>query len=187
MAQWLSRVGALEDIRAETFDNETCLSAAMEFFRKRDHPHHHPSMLPWVILNGGANDESGHVDQLCFVGRPKARKSLVAELQETVQEYMVFTRLILPAICIAPGLSLKRIRLETSPESLKYSPLSRLNGLEMTVVLLVADYVGVVRGRCLRNLRELTRTCSNTFDDQGVELESDDEYEWERVEMNSFN
>ena len=68
--------------------------------------------------------------------------ALQSAINAHIENHSNFTTLILPAIC-AP--------FRTSPGTCH---LPKICGLEDSVVALIADFSGVVRGRQLRNLRE---------------------------------
>jgi len=95
-----------------------------------------------LICNGAANNTStGHIDASVV---PTLRglsqlPALQSAINAHIENHSNFTTPILPAI---------------------YAPfrgtchLPKIRGLEDSVVALIADFAGVVRGRQLRNLRE---------------------------------
>jgi hypothetical protein len=100
----------------------------------------HQFMLPWLVINGAANHCTwGHVDERLLrrdLRGEGVKERLVAELDPTIRMSAVFSGVVLLATRSGA------------------SPLSRLRGLERTVLRDIADFAGVLRGRCLRNARE---------------------------------
>ena len=89
--------------------------------------------------------------------------SLQSAIRAHIGNHSNFTTLILPAVCApirGPPTSLERAAPHTRSRKrpMRTSPgtchLSKICGLEDSVVALIADFAGVVRGRQLRNLRE---------------------------------
>ena len=136
VAQWLFGAGAAEDVRTAHRDGIT--------------PMHwvwiegNLEVVQWLICNGAAtNTLTGHVDlSIMATFRNEIMKSRLPGLQSAMNMHLAnqsnFIALILPA----------------AYNSSAPCHLPRLRGLESSVVALIADYVGVVRGRNLRNLRE---------------------------------
>jgi ankyrin repeat protein len=159
VAKWLYEVGAAEDI--QTKDSHGCTPLLYASVYNRD------SSILWLVLQGAANDEtSGHVDAAILkrniptyksLSRVALRKDLVALLNQ----HSVFLRLVLSAtrsvqaesdVATPFVRSALRPKQPAAPQEL--SPLKLLCGHEATLVALIADFVGVVRGRRLRNARE---------------------------------
>ena len=94
------------------------------------------------ILNGAANGDDGHVDQAILqdnYGRHASlRALLLAAFQESVTVHATFVALVLRAPPVGPA-----------PRAL-----ALLRGHSGMLLRRVADFVGVVRGRQLRNVRE---------------------------------
>ena len=160
VVKWLFEVGSAEDIRTLTTQGNNPLKyAALRF---------NHSVVTWLVLHGAASDEfSGHVDHLTlFRDMPTAEKNpyrktvsgenkkvrsvLCKDIVALLYAHQVFTSLILPAT-----------RFGRAAEGSfaagvlnKLSPLTALCGHEETLLVLIADYLGVIRKRQLRNARE---------------------------------
>ena len=171
VATWLYEVGASDDIRYEN-----SMGYILECYDDMSEP-----TILWLVLHGAAHDEArGHVDASlvkCMVYRMDFQGIINYPFRQTLDallgEHLTFTRLVLPAVmttldvppaatssdaaCYAaagpPGLnaqsSKKPLAAQPTP------PLTLLCGHEKTLLALIADYVGVVRGRQLRNAREV--------------------------------
>ena len=126
----------------------------------------HLEVAQWLICNGAANNTStGHIDaSVMDTLRGLERLPEVQSFINThVTNHSNFTTLILPAVCApfrGPPTSLERAAPHTRSRKrlMRTSPgtchLPKICGLEDSVVALIADFAGVVRGRQLRNLRE---------------------------------
>ena len=149
MAQWLFKVGAAEDIRTASNADSTPLSKACIC--------DHLDVAQWLILEGAANNvTTGHVDQGILTrdvrqsDRPSIRRSLV----RLIDAHCVFARLVIPATCIVSATTTAESSHHQRPGEASNCLLPRLVGHEETLLSLVADFVGIVRGRELRNARE---------------------------------
>ena len=150
VAQWLFDRGAAEDVRTAADGGYTPINIACR--------NGHLEVAQWFILNGAANNTStGHVDESIirtFFASVRLQKSM----KELLAVHINFTVLLLPAVCDFPRSSLfglwTRIRQKIMRTSPGLCQLPRLRGLESSIVAHIADFVGVVRGRQLRNLRE---------------------------------
>ena len=132
VAKWLYEVGAAEDIRTKNHKEGTPLQVASS--------HDQHSTVYWLILQGAANDESsGHVDAGILQSILNRHSAFSKNLATLLKDYWNFVCLVLPACYIA---------------SQTPSLLPLIGGHGGRVVRLVADFVGVARGRQLRNARE---------------------------------
>ena len=175
VAEWLFQNGAALDIRKKDATGRTPLRAASF------HGHIHvvkwlfasgasaditvvgnsmsplragsayPDLTLWLILHGAASSRSGHVnnevlDRDVIPGAtPKSLICMRQSLADTVAEHSVFTRLVLQAVCTMPE----------DQRALRHrSALHKLHGHESGTLALVADYLGIKRGRQLRIIRE---------------------------------
>ena len=96
-----------------------------------------------LILNGSANGDDGHVNPAAFqdnYGRHASlRPLLLAAFQESVTVHATFVALVLRAPPVGPA---------------PLRALTLLRGHGGMLLRRVANFVGVVRGRQLRNARE---------------------------------
>ena len=154
VARWLFEVGAAEDTRTPSNSGKTPMSLACS----KDHF----NVAEWLILVGAANNTTGHVDEgtLADAVQPTTTRRIISwSLRSLIDAHAVFTHLVVPATCIVRSSStssatvapnIKKQRSQQTDECM----LPRLLGHEETLLSLVADFVGVVRGRKLRNTRE---------------------------------
>jgi ankyrin repeat protein len=171
IAKWLFEVGAADDINAKPNGGNAPIWHALivgllptvqwlvdvganikdaRFFARGVED---IDMTTWLILNGAANDDSGHIDAaLLFrspytlpngVGLTTTRNQRVKKcdlfkscLYPILSQHFTFTRVILTATLFSS------------------TCFALLRGYENTVLVLIADFVGVARGRILRNARE---------------------------------
>jgi hypothetical protein len=100
-------------------------------------------MVQWLVLRGAANGKDGHVDPAAI------RKQVPTEVFPFLAQLLVDTLNHRAAF----GLVLLASLLDGSVNPARMSPLRKLRGQALALSL-VADFLGVVRGRGLRNLRE---------------------------------
>ena len=97
----------------------------------------------WLLSKGAGNEDHEHVDVdslgEAFIEDKTGRLAQAARrsLKKALRFMLLFSAVVLPAVRFTPS-----------------SPLHFLRGHEATLLLLVADFAGVVRGRELRNTRE---------------------------------
>jgi len=150
VAKWLFAVGAAEDIRTKDDDDWTPMRIACI------QTHHHVAL--WLILQGAANNDEGHVDPAILQQDVPAlfRPGLIQPLQLLGNEHKAFTSLVLTAVRFAyepqEDNSLRQAKRRAGPTP--RCALALFRGHEDGVLLLIADFAGVVRGRQLRNARE---------------------------------
>ena len=168
VAQCLFGHGAAEDVRTAINNSNTPMHLACQ--------EGHLEVAQWLLLHGAANNTStGHIDEY-FVGQClsegtlQQRKELEQSLERLQADHSNLVALVLSAVCemsrdplLGTGISLEKSepnthvgknKLMLMRTSQSTCHLRKLRGLESSVVALIADFVGVVRGRQLRNLRE---------------------------------
>ena len=140
-AKWLFEVGAAEDIHTVTLKGCSTLEAvcSTDFSWGPDRT----PMVHWLVLQGVANGEDGHVDRRVLRRALPNRKPLKKLLCATLSQHRSF-------FCMLMGLFEKRSAKKARGRECF---VHKLQGHEL-VLSLVADFVGVVRGRALRNARE---------------------------------
>ena len=126
----------------------------------------HLEIAQWLICNGAANSTStGHIDASVMdtLRGLERLPALQSAINAHIKNHSNFTTLILPAVCApfrGPPTSLERAapHIRSRKRLMRTAPgtchLPKICGLEDSVVALIADFAGVVRGRQLRNLRE---------------------------------
>ena len=148
VAQWLFGAGAAEDVRTASRSGGTPMLWACS--------NGHLEVAQWLICNGAAtNASTGYVDASVMetsgaVRMPRLRRAI----ETSISNNSNFTSLILPAICdLHGGLCGSSTSIENEHlRFLRPCHLSKLRGLESSVVAYIADFLGVVRGSQLRNL-----------------------------------
>jgi hypothetical protein len=148
VAKWLFDVGAADDIKTADDYSRHPLQIACD----EDHLH----VSQWLILAGSANNPvTGHVDASTLSrGVPeKYRLAIASSLRSLVHDHAVFTRTVVPATCLVrtPAAVVAANKRQGIARACL---LLRLVGHEETLLSLVADFAGIVRGRKLRNARE---------------------------------
>lgn len=145
VARWLIEVGAAEDIQTENANQMTPLGEAL-FFRKL-------SLVAWLVLQGAACGADGHVQRALIApqarpgfGWPALRLRFTTLLNR--QSAFVFFLLSIASPTPVAG---------TPVAAAAASPLALLRGHEATLLPLVAEFAGVLRGRKLRIAREIER------------------------------
>ena len=117
-----------------------------------------------LLVHGGANDQSGHVDEtvICNLCVKKCQSVLLKCVGHLIGDRTNFVRLVLPAVRLPSRTNVsshghvkaqapKRARLlDSSPSSF----IHLLLGHKETLSQLIADYIGVPRGCQLRNVRK---------------------------------
>jgi len=172
VVKWLFEVGA--DIRSEGSILDTPLNIACRCGNL--------GVGLWLLLQGAANGADGHVDQ-DFLGNSvpsHCHRSLTILLQRQVDKHATFTSTVLTAT-INPATPITKKPSTTSPRSRQTScALSLLHGHEGGVLPLIADFVGVLRGRQLRNAREVLTVLVLFAEEEDEADQSDvgDEDDW---------
>jgi len=155
VAKWLFEMGAAEDIRTTSIGCKTPLAMSC---RNID-------VATWLILQGAANDDDGHVDPAILQRAVHAgnRPRLIPPLQLLVNENASFQFLVLTAarFTAAPQKGALLHDSEKRANSTPRCALELLRGLEGSVLRLIADFAGVVRGRQLQNAREALHAFSH--------------------------
>lgn len=97
-AKWLFEVGDAEDIKSSgtsIFKDPLALAASKD----------RPLITAWLVLQGAANDKSGHADEAILArdifSETKPRADLHQNLSALLDNHLIFTTLVLPAICNA--------------------------------------------------------------------------------------
>ena len=153
VAKWLFGAGAAEDVRTADRGGRTPMLFACR--------NGHLEVALWLICNGAATNTSTGLIAASIM-QNRAVNNIATKLRSAINVHITnqsnFTTLILPAICKFPRVPLQEDPLASLERALRVSPgschLAQLCGLESSVVVLIADFAGVVRGRQLRHLRE---------------------------------
>ena len=151
VVQWLVAVGS--DIHTTSDHGDTPLHVSFL--------HGHINCMEWLVLEGAANAKTGHVSQEIlsrdvFAG-PHAL-SLRGRLQLVIELNRQLRHLLLPAVYCQQHASSYQSKSNCTTDSKKVLTrsclLHRFCGVSSSIFPIVADFLGVVRGRKLRNVRE---------------------------------
>jgi len=146
IARWLyEEAGASEDIYVASTGTTTLAAACSNSGF---------DVMTWLILKGAANHTAGpwagHVSVFTLakeVIKPEARSVLGSNLHKIIDLNRVFTTVFLPGV-YATEFALKRSKCGVK------SPVCSLRGYESVLIRHIADFLGIHRGRALRNARE---------------------------------
>jgi hypothetical protein len=153
----VEETAAVGDIRRETLQGSTPIALAGRAG--------HIKLLHWLALHGGLNYQStngGRVNPAAVMKDIYFQWSLLSFVRQTLAERDSFLCLVLTG---------------TLPDTAEPSPLSSLCGVP-ELRYLIATFVGVQRGRALRNARELAALLgANLGDESEDDSESESESE----------
>ena len=153
VCRWLFEVGAAEDIRKANNNGTTPMMVACL--------QGHLSVMKYLILNSALNhpvsgtekesDAAGHIDQTIFEHdvQPSHRPTLFDWAQKLLSSHTLFVDVVLPASVVLQA-RCARQRRRVSPRRRCYLLLLPRRMLEM-----LRMFLGVEKGRTLRNVREL--------------------------------
>lgn len=133
VAMWLYKVGAADDIRSTNTDGWTPMYAAVEQQRF--------DVVQWIFHLGGLDIGAGIYSQ----------QHLQRFFHPLHHVHAAFFSLVLPAVRFR---TLLIPTFDAKAQTLAPSALALLRGHEETVLSLIADFCGVVRGWQLRHVRE---------------------------------
>lgn len=125
LVKWLFEVGAADDIHTRSNSGATPLIIAQDC-----------EISSWLILQGACNDGNGHIAADILERDARNLTDISFALSDLIDQHALFSRLVIPAA------------------TLSLSHLTLLSGHEETILALIADFLGVIRGRLLRNARE---------------------------------
>jgi len=112
--------------------------------------HGHLSVCQWLIFNGALNDEDDHVDEIIIRDVRSSNKQSAAALQTWSQEmisiHSTFLNVVLRSSVLIP----------LSQQHVPPQQRCRLPMLDRGVLEVVGSYLGLVTGRELRNVREVS-------------------------------
>jgi len=146
--KWLFKMGS--DIHGKCTLGQTMLEQYYRFGLGRQ-----PGVPQWLILQGAANDrDSGHIDPMVIQRDvfPAERSALRATLLELIDQHRMFVTLVLPALASRPPPAPPPQT--TAQVSVRARTAMAKDSHTGKNMMLIADYVGVVRGRQLRNAHE---------------------------------
>ena len=142
VCQWLFEVGASADITRANNDGTTPMLIACQ--------KGHLSVCQWLILNGALNDEDDHVDVNIIIRdvstNPQSAAALQTWSQETISIHSTFLNVVLRGSVLVP----------LSQQHVPPQQRCRLPMLDRGVLEVVGSYLGLVTGREIRNVQEMS-------------------------------
>ena len=117
-------------------------------------------MCQWLILNGALNDEDDHVDQYIisrdFNTNPQSATALQAWSQEMISIHSTFLNVVLRGSVLVP----------LSQQHVPPQQRCRLPMLDRGVLEVVGSYLGLVTGREIRNVQEVSAVFAAVLDQE---------------------
>ena len=152
VCQWLFEVGASADItRANNDDTTPMLIACHE---------RHLSVCQWLILNGALNNEDDHVDEDIIIRavrtNPQSAAALQTWSQEMISIHSTFLNVVLRGSVLVP----------LSQQHVPPQQRCRLPMLDRGVLEVVGSYLGLVTGREIRNVQEVSAVFAAVLDQE---------------------
>ena len=144
ICQWLFEVGAAADITKANDAGQTPLHMACR--------QNHHSVCEWLICNGALNNPSdGHVDT-SIVRRDISRSNeyLLTWANNTLAVHDIFLNVVLLASVVLP----ESVQ-QNAQEGMEQQCICRLPLLSRGLLECIGDFIGVIKGRPLRNVSEL--------------------------------
>lgn len=142
--RWLFEVGADGDTHVPAHDGQTPWSKAVNA--------HRGDMLPWLLLNNAAANDQGHVDPRRLDLDDRTRNQLQVSLIHLLDAHATFIRLVVAAVTLPSRFN-----------PAHRSPLRLLQGHRETLLPRIAEFVGILVKRKLRNAREASFFLAGDF------------------------
>ena len=142
VCQWLFEVGASADITRANNNNYSPMCIACW--------NGHLSVCQWLVVNGALNDEDDHVDEDILIRDVRSNLQSASALQTWSQEmisiHSTFLNVVLRSSVLIP----------LSQQHVPPHQRCRLPMLDRGVLEVVGSYLGLVTGREIRNVREVS-------------------------------
>ena len=142
VCQWLFEVGASADITRANNNNYSPMCIACW--------NGHLSVCQWLVVNGALNDEDDHVDEDILIRDVRSNLQSASALQTWSQEmisiHSTFLNVVLRGSVLIP----------LSQQHVPPQQRCRLPMLDRGVLEVVGSYLGLVTGREIRNVREVS-------------------------------
>ena len=142
VCQWLFEVGASADITRASNHGSTPMWVACQ--------ESHLSVCQWLILNGALNDEDDHVNEGIILRdvctEPQSATALQTWSQEMISIHSTFLNVVLRGSVLVP----------LSQQHVPPQQRCRLPMLDRGVLEVVGSYLGLVTGREIRNVQEVS-------------------------------
>ena len=142
MCQWLFEAGASADITRADDDGDTPMFISCQG--------EHLSVCQWIILNGALNGEEDHVDEDIIIRAVRTNSQSATALQTWSQEmisiHSTFLNVVLRGSVLVP----------LSQQHVPPQQRCRLPMLYRGVLEVVGSYLGLVTGREIRNVQEVS-------------------------------
>ena len=152
VCQWLFEVGASADITRANNNDRTPMHIACH--------NGHMSVCQWLILNGALNDEEDHVNEDIIIRdvrtNPQSAAALQTWLQEMISIHSTFLNVVLRGSVLVP----------LSQQHVPPQQRCRLPMLDRGVLEVVGSYLGLVTGREIRNVQEVSAVFAVVLDQE---------------------
>ena len=152
VCQWLFEVGASADITRANNHGTTPMWIACH--------NGHLSVCQWLILNGALNDENDHVDEDIIIRdvrtNPQSAAALQTWSQEMISIHSTFLNVVLRGSVLVP----------LSQQHVPPQQRCRLPMLDRGVLEVVGSYLGLVTGREIRNVQEVSAVFAVVLDQE---------------------
>ena len=163
VCQWLFEVGAPVDITRANNHGFTPMYAACQAG--------HLSVCQWLILNGALNDEDDHVNEDIIIRdvrrrqgplpsflqfNPQSAAALQTWSQEMISIHSTFLNVVLRGSVLVP----------LSQQHVPPQQRCRLPMLDRGVLEVVGSYLGLVTGREIRNVQEVSAVFAVVLDQE---------------------
>ena len=120
----------------------------------------HLSVCQWLILNGTLNDEDDHVDEDIVIrdvrNFPQSATALQTWSQEMISIHSTFLNVVLRGSVLVP----------LSQQHVPPQQRCRLPMLDRGVLEVVGSYLGLVTGREIRNVQEVSAVFAVVLDQE---------------------
>ena len=152
VCQWLFEVGASADITRAGNNGRTPMYVACR--------NGHLSVCQWLILNGALNEEEDHVDEDIIIRdvrtNPQSAAALQTWSQEMISIHSTFLNVVLRGSVLVP----------LSQQHVPPQQRCRLPMLNRGVLEVVGSYLGLVTGREIRNVQEVSAVFAVVLDQE---------------------
>ena len=152
VCQWLFEVGASADITKANNNDRTPMWVACEKGQL--------SVCQWLILYGALNDEEDHVNDNIIIRdvrtNPQSAAALQTWSQEMISIHSTFLNVVLRGSVLVP----------LSQQHVPPQQRCRLPMLDRGVLEVVGSYLGLVTGREIRNVQEVSAVFAVVLDQE---------------------
>ena len=152
LVKWLVAHGAAEDTNTTTDYGSSPVRIAVSC--------RHFELACYLMVQGSVEPFGGINEVLvvqCTSFSSELKGFLLRLVNSAVLHHATFSRLILPAVCLTTSPAAGLIKCQKKTQLTCTAPLARLRGHEGTILVEIADFAGISRGRGLRNMLRVRR------------------------------